>query len=350
MLCNVLLLLAVAQGSDRVVTTLETNGPSPRLFVSASRAQLSPPFIDPLHEWEFPYFAEGVAGSSLSTLNPRVRFKAFAQSAKSRDLLAPVTRTLLRAWDESVSRLNIDHPVKYALLVHVFICDGGKAGGEQTIVRSRSPRDNFASYNAIYLYHAEGMTNPIEAVREVVHEYGHALLPPIGGFKQPEDWANGSLGERLFMRYLYRSENVDPADLFGADKNAFKSWLAVNADPLAGAIARRRIDQTTLAGVGPAAYNEYLGLMLLIDDLFPDLVGRALKLSGGQTAIDGLKGAIEAVNEQKGWVIDVPGHYGNEVWIPIAGKVSWSGARRLQTLGAWTKVRLSSRRISARRV
>ena len=349
MLCSVLFLAAVTQ-NDRIVTTLKADGDSPRLFVSQSRQPLSPPFVDPMHEWEFPYFAEGVTGSALSTLAPRTRFKVFAQSAKSRSLLAPATRTFTRIWDECVTRLNIDHPARYGLMVHVFICDGGKAGGEQMFVRSRSRRDDFASYNAIYLYHAEGLSNSMEAVREIAHEYGHAVLPPIGGFKQPEDWANGSLGERLFIRYLSRSTLAEADDIFGLDRAALKSWLTVHADPLAASIARRRIDQTTLAGLGPAATNEYLGLMLLVDDLFPDLVGRALKLSGGQTAIDALKGAIEAVNEQKGWVIDVPAHYGNEIWIPIAGKCDWTGAAQVQSLGAWTKVRLTSRRISARRL
>jgi hypothetical protein len=246
--------------------------------------------------------------------------------------------------------LNIDNPTRYGLTVHVFLCDGGKAGGEQLFVKSRSKRDEFASYNAIYLYHVEGLKDPMEAVREIAHEYGHAVLPAIGGFKEPEDWANGSLGERLFVRYLSRTTNVDSLDLFGMETDRLRAWLSIHADPLAAAVARRRIDQTTLAGVGPAAYNEYLGLMLLIDDLFPDLVGRALKLSGGQTAIDALKGAIEAVNEQKGWVIDVPAHYGNEVWIPIAGKCDWTGATPIQSLGAWTRLKLSSRRISARRL
>ena len=267
--------------------------------------------------------------------------------------MLPVTRTLVRIWDESVTRLNIDHQSKHGLMVHVFICDGGKAGGEQLVIKSRSRRDNFQTYNAIYLYHAEGLTNPVEAVREVAHEYGHAILPPIGGFRSPEDWGNGALGERLFIRYLYRSfvnGRISADDVFGASREALKGWLSVNVDPLAAAIARRRIDQTALGGVGPVATNEYLGLMLMLDDLFPDLVGRALKLSGGQTAIDGLKGVVAAVNEQKGWVIDVPTYYGNEIWVPISGKVTWSGATELQTLGAWTKVHLNSRKISARRV
>ena len=349
MLCSVLFLAATAQ-NDRIVTTMRADGDSPRLFASLARNQLSPPFIDPKYDWEFPFFAEGVTGSPLSTLPPRIRFKVLAQSAKSRNLLVPATRTFVRLWDECVTRLNIDHPTRYGLLVHVFICDGGKAGGEQAIIKSRSPRDDFATYNAIFLYHAEGLSNSMEAVREIAHEYGHAVLPAIGGFKEPEDWANGSLGERLFIRYLHRSTLAEPDDVFGLQKQELKQWLSIHADPLAGAIARRRIDQTTLAGIGPAATNEYLGLMLLLDDLFPDLVGRALKLSGGQTAIDALKGAIEAVNEQKGWVIDVPAHYGHEVWIPVAGKVVWTGATPLQTLGAWTKVGLTSRRISARRI
>ena len=347
------LLLAAVLQDDRIVTTLATADSSPRLFVSQRRADLNPAFIDPLHDWEFPHFAEGIAGSPGSAVSPRSRFQVYSQTKVSRDLMLPVTRTLVRSWDEAVTHLNIDHPTKYGLMVHVFICDGGKAGGEQLVIKSRSRRDNFQTYNAIYLYHAEGLTNPVEAVREVAHEYGHAILPAIGGFQSPEEWANGALGERLFVRYLfraYRDGRIIGEDVFGVNSDALKSWLATNADPLAGSIARRRVDQTTLAGVGPAATNEYLGLMLMVDDLFPDLLGRALKLAGGQTAIDGLKGVVEAVNEQKGWVIDVPTNYGSEIWLPIAGKVTWSGATQLQTLGAWTKVRLKSRRISARRI
>lgn len=347
MLFSLLLATAVVQ-DDFIVTTLPTAG-QPRLFVSQRREALSPAFVDPMHDWEFPFYAEGTAGAAESTLSPRTRFKVYAQSSKSRKLLVPATRTLLRVWDESVNRLNIDNPTKYGLTVHLFICDGGKAGGEQAFIRSRSARDNFASYNAIYLYHAEGLTEPVEAVREIAHEYGHAILPAIGGFKEPEDWGNGGLGERLFMRYLARA-TVGIEDTFGASQQALRPWLAIHADPLAASIARRRIDQTALAGVGPAATNEYLGLMLFVDDLFPDLVGRAMKLSGGQTAIDALKGVVEAVNEQKGWVIDVPIGYGSEIWLPISGRASWAGATPLQTLGAWVKVRLSSRRISARRV
>src|SRR5688572_22982892 len=151
MLCSVLFLAVLAQ-NDRVVTTLRADGDSPRLFVSQARNALSPAFIDPLHEWEYIYFAEGISGTALSTLTPRVRFKMYAQSAKSRSILVPAARTFVRIWDETATRLNIDHPTRYGLMVHVFISDGGKAGGEQIVIKSRSPRDSFATYNAIYLY------------------------------------------------------------------------------------------------------------------------------------------------------------------------------------------------------
>jgi hypothetical protein len=347
MLCS---LIAAAVVQEVVRTPLPTSDSSERLVVSLGRGRIDPSILDPVHDWEFSFLAEGIAGPPGSTLPPRVRFNLYAQSAKGRAMLTSAARTVLRIWDESFARLKIDNPIKYGLLVHIFLCDGGKAGGEQLFVKSRSPRDQFASYNAIYLYHIEGLQDPMEAVREIAHEYGHAILPPVGGFSQPENWANGTLGEKLFVRYLCKSPFAAPEDLFGLDKAALRSWLAAYADPLAVAIARRRIDQVTLAGIGPAATNEYIGLMLLIDDLFPDLLGRALKLTGGQTAIDALKGAIDAVNEQKGWVINVPNNYGNEIWIPIAGKCDWTGAKPIQTLGAWTKVRLASRKISARRI
>ena len=44
----------------------------------------------------------------------------------------------------------------------------------------------------------------IEWIREIVHEYSHLALPAIGGYKDPEYWANGYLGERLIVRWFQR--------------------------------------------------------------------------------------------------------------------------------------------------
>lgn len=343
MLCS-LVATALLTAPDRIVVEMPTKG-SVSLAVSQESTALSAAFVDPKYEWEFSYYAEGLAGG-------QVKFRVYAQSATSRAFIVPATRLLLRLWAESTARIGFDHPATYDGVVSVFLCDGGRPGAEQMFVRSRHPRDRFARYNAIYLYHLEGLTDPLEAVREICHEYGHAVLPAIGGFREPEEWANGALGERLFMRFLRASiaegEGVSD-DAFGLDANRLAPWLSQNGDRLAQRIATRRIDQAILAGNSSAAMDEYVGLMLFVHDLFPSLLGRAMRLAGGQTAIDALKGVVSAVNERQEWRLTIPAGYPSEVWVPVAGSVTWQGAAPLQSLGAWVKLRVTGPTVSGRR-
>ena len=81
----------------------------------------------------------------------------------------------------------------------VWLCTGGGAGGEQW-------RSN------LYFYHLETPRSSIEWLREVVHEYSHLALPAVGGYKAPEYWANGYLGERLLVRWLLRQKD-GPAEV-----------------------------------------------------------------------------------------------------------------------------------------
>jgi hypothetical protein len=73
----------------------------------------------------------------------------------------------------------------------VWLCRSGEAGGEQW---GRN----------IYFYDLDLPRSSIEWIREIVHEYSHLALPPIGGYKAPEYWANGYLGERLIIRWFQR--------------------------------------------------------------------------------------------------------------------------------------------------
>ena len=73
----------------------------------------------------------------------------------------------------------------------VWLCTGGQSGGEQW-------RDN------LYLYDIETPRSSIEWLRETVHEYSHLALPAVGGYRAPEYWANGYLGERLLVRWFER--------------------------------------------------------------------------------------------------------------------------------------------------
>jgi hypothetical protein len=76
--------------------------------------------------------------------------------------------------------------------IDVWLCRTGPSGGEQW-------------RNNIYFYDLDIDRSSVEWIREVLHEYGHLAVPPVGGFTAPEYWANGYLGERLLVRWIQRT-------------------------------------------------------------------------------------------------------------------------------------------------
>ncbi|MBC7330067.1 hypothetical protein H5T88_06870 [bacterium] len=74
-------------------------------------------------------------------------------------------------------------------IVDIWLCEGGDAGGEQV---GRN----------IYFYQIEKDREEVELIREVAHEWGHHIIPPIGPYEEPEEWANGCIGERLLLKLL----------------------------------------------------------------------------------------------------------------------------------------------------
>jgi len=74
-------------------------------------------------------------------------------------------------------------------IVDIWLCEGGGAGGEQV---GRN----------IYFYQIEKGREEVELIREVAHEWGHHIIPPIGPYEEPEEWANGYIGERLLLKLL----------------------------------------------------------------------------------------------------------------------------------------------------
>jgi hypothetical protein len=74
-------------------------------------------------------------------------------------------------------------------VVDIWLCEGGDVGGEQV---GRN----------IYFYQIEKGREEVELIREVAHEWGHHIIPPIGPYEEPEEWANGCIGERLLLKLL----------------------------------------------------------------------------------------------------------------------------------------------------
>lgn len=71
----------------------------------------------------------------------------------------------------------------------LWMTESGAAGGEQV------GRD-------IFLYEIGQDRAPVEWVRELAHEWGHLVLPRVGGFAAPEATAEGMLGECLLLGWL----------------------------------------------------------------------------------------------------------------------------------------------------
>ncbi|HWA83086.1 MAG TPA: hypothetical protein VG820_06635, partial [Fimbriimonadaceae bacterium] len=87
---------------------------------------------------------------------------------------------------------------------------------------------------------------------------------PIGGFKQPEVWADGYLGEKLFLKWLKNdiaAGRLTSDDAMGAGLDKLSAWVAKNVDPL--------IDQAAYQEPVPALINESKGGM-------DDFIGLAL--------------------------------------------------------------------------
>nr|MBA3727488.1 hypothetical protein [Armatimonadota bacterium] len=321
---------------------------SDRLSLHTSLAVGAPAFC-PKYGWEYPYTAKGYVIRPGRDNDKHLAFRLHAQSRKYARLMESAGRMLLRLWDFTNSKIGIDHPAQYGRIVDVYLAEGGKPGGEQGFFVSKSSRDNYHRYNAIYIYHLQDFTYPAEMAREVAHEYGHAVLPPVGGFQNPEDWGNGYLGENLFLKWMAADKALAKEDAMGATKAELDAWVRKNVTPLERSIWRFGPQTRLLAGKGQRALDEYVGLFLYVAQAFPDQLGRCMLLAGGQDATSALNGVMEGINERSAWVIEVPAYARGDIWLPIRGKVDIQGAKRTTWKGEGMKVTAYRSRIEIRR-
>lgn len=288
----------------------------------------------PKYGWEFPFAVEG--WGAIGEAKAELRFRVYAQGQKSVDLARSATRMLLRLWEMARARIRFDHPLAYRSLVEVFLCDGGRPGGEQGIFHYADGRTT----NGIYIYHLESFGDPVERAREIAHEYGHAILPSVSGFERPEEFGNGFLGEKLFLSWLADAMSrghLVAEDAMGAD---LTSWVKANAHPLSDAVWLNGPDNAALSGKGRNAIDAYLGLHLYFWEAFPAALGRGMKVARGSKASDALKGLLYAVDEIGVWEVFIPDRLkGKEVWLPVARGWNTSGGSVMTRRRDWAKVK-----------
>lgn len=295
-------------------------------------------------------FSFSVTGSvDLSDKNGfQTRFRVFSQDEETAGSLAPRTaRLLLHLWDYNRARLRVDHKPQYGgRTVDVYLCLGGKPGGEQLFTQDLQVRSGQnPSVNVILVYDILGLTDKVEQVREIAHEYGHASLPSIDGFKVPEEWANGFLGEKLFLTWLNRdlgSKRLTSSEVLGVDPAALKTYLEREVNPLWKKASQNYPSASSVSGEEKSQMDQFLGMVLWMERILPPAVfARSIKAIGSTHAKDYPTAVVRSLAGEEAFTLEMPSELiGVPVWVPF-GNCTVKGAATIKKLGRWVQIKAS---------
>jgi len=321
----------------------------PRLQVRVDDARLSQPQFSPKHKFQFDYITAGYGRSSGAAEPYRLKFRVFSQYKKAtNDLAQQATITLCRLWDLNSRKLQIDHSEQHDGIVDVYLCFGGKPGGEQ-LFDSEERNGIVRNVNTVYVYDVSNLNDPLETLREIAHEYGHASLPGVGNYREPEAWANGHLGERLFLRWLHQaltSKRLGTLDTCGADEPSLAAYLSKNVKPLVDKVLTSGPVDALIDGKSSDAMNHYLGLMLLAESVLPaKTFAMALKTNDDSNCRGALDAMARSVGDLSKWQIDAANYVGTRIWLPIGNGTVVGGTVLARKLG-WAKVDVQSKNIT----
>jgi hypothetical protein len=342
-----LLLAQQEEGVKFKSTTFARNGDKvPSIMLQFRQEPLDPARKSPKkfglekQPWEFPWITSGY-GYYPAVEKYLLRFRVYSQD-HNEDREASIVRMLMTMQQEAVKRIRFDHADRYnGGIVDVFLCWGGKAGGEQRfdVTIEKGEQKNV---NTIYFYDLPSFKEPLEMAREIAHEYGHASLPAVGGYKEPEGWANGYLGEKLYLKWLrdgIAAGTLSSNDVIGVSLADLDQWLATNVDPLVLTAAESFPIEAALKNPSKAGMDRYLGLAMYAATVLPDSVfGRSLLLTGSIEAKDYPEALTLAAEEPDTYTIRIPKALaGHAIWLPT-GKGKISGAKIIQFRGKWVQL------------
>ncbi len=336
-------------GGARIIELFDVDGDT-KLMVRAPLKELASAKISPKGPYAFQYLTTGYARTGQEAGRLYLRFRVYSQTMPEKGgVEEQVTRALLRCWEQNYYRLGLDHSDAYFnQTVDVYLCKEGKAGGEQMMTEDRI-NGKVYPVNNIYIYDVPSFTKPIEMLREVAHEYGHATLPPIGGFGEPEDWANGDLGERLYLQWfreaLLRGFH-DTQDTLGASLPALHEYVQKNIEPLVKDVLTKGPDFDALKAKGQKAFDAYLALACYAEGILPPAAfSRSLVLPVAQSAVAFEKALHDAVAELAALTIASASMMDKTMWVPI-GKGTLKGGAIKQRRGKWAEVKVTDKKLT----
>ena len=317
------------------------------LMIRARNEKLDPPKRAPLGGLMFEHLTSGYARDRTDEAF-HLRFRVFTMyRPDENDPTDYVARMMLRLWDFNRQRLNRDHSDFIHLRsVDVYLVAFGGSGAEQLFMEDPEELDALnrpARVNTIYVYSVQSLDDPLEFARELAHEYGHATLPGIGGYSEPEDWANGDIGERVYMSWLLQgmiAGKLGTNDTMHATLDQMQAYYDETVLPHLKRVATKGPNLAALKRRDGTGYAELLGLASYCAAIMPHkMFGRAVALTATPDAEGFLKGVVEAASEQPEWKVSIPmGLKANEpIWVPQR-EGSVKGARELQRRGEWVKI------------
>lgn len=219
---------------------------------------------DPKHGWQFTVACYGYFRTEHLS-QPELRFRVYAQQTEDLPEAQKVCRLLLRLQEVAWQRLRLQVNLQGERVLNVWLCRQGNAGGEQW-------------RNNLYIYSIQEIRDRLQWLREVAHEFSHALFPGITGYTAPEPWANGYMGERLLLTWLeplVQNGQLSPEDVCGASAPELRGFVQQRCAPLrqrwlAGGASEKDLKQVDATGMGTL-----IGMVLYIDSVYGSATLRA---------------------------------------------------------------------------
>lgn len=308
--------------------------------------------ISPKHSWEFPYITTGFVMTPQSKQRS-LRLRVFAQYRKEGydDPGHWVTRMLLRLYGYNLFKLGRENPEAYGKTIDTYLAFGGDAGGEQLFDVDPGDLDSGnrpRKVNTIYIYQIAEIQDPFQLCRELAHEFGHATLPGVGPFEGPEDWANGDVGERIYLNWIVNdinNGNLATADAVNASMERLNEYIKTRVQPDVTKIATYGPDRQLLAKRTEESYREYVALATYGSIVLPGkLYNKALNIAGA----DPLKLAdalCEVGKEVTDFTVPLPTYLkGKAVYLPYS-KAAISSQKSLQVKSGFNKVQTNNKPI-----
>ena len=238
------------------------NGPFPGLLVVPAGAaeDTDEKNHQPYHAVCAGYAAETAGGAVVRYTR---RFLVHAPDADSIPLAKRTAKLLLLLHGENRERLGYEHP-KNTPCLDVWLSRQAGAGLDADI-----GGEQFGSQ--IYLYSIFTERAPIEWAREIAHEYGHYALPGVTGYAEPEAWANGVLGERLFLKWISQDlalKRLQSADIPFITAAQLEDYFHREIAPLITKITQNGPDAKRLAQKDAVGMDAFIGLALACDSLY----------------------------------------------------------------------------------